>query len=359
MCRELLEAQMASRRAESDSALLRRQLLELELCRTQLAEAQAQLEEARGAAQLAQSAQQSHSLQRERLEGQLRVAREEVSELQASLQETSAERDALLSVRVELEARTGRAEEDAAGAAAEREAAAARLSRAEAEAASGRELIRSLQRESESGAAARRRLEEEVGEARQQAAFAREDGQRSKVRGDGLAEQLERANGLLDDLKDRLAAGEDARQAAEQALDEVKGSAAAGKEEGRRLQGQVHALQAEVEASRTAEREREAEVAQLKALVSRMDAGRKEMTDKLKANLQALAEAQTAREAAGSQVEDCKAEVAEREGTIAQLRQARRRHLCQWRREKRGAARGRGGEARGGRNGDVTMEMLQ
>ena len=36
-----MQAQLASRRAESDSALLRRQLLELELCRGQLADAQA------------------------------------------------------------------------------------------------------------------------------------------------------------------------------------------------------------------------------------------------------------------------------------------------------------------------------
>lgn len=83
---ELLEAQLASRRAESDAALLRRQLLELELCQSQLGDAQRQLTEARGAAQAAQAAQQQQMLHSERLQGQLRVLREEAKELQAPSQ---------------------------------------------------------------------------------------------------------------------------------------------------------------------------------------------------------------------------------------------------------------------------------
>ena len=43
---ELMQAQLASRRAESDSALLKRQLLELQLCRAQLSELHGELEQA-------------------------------------------------------------------------------------------------------------------------------------------------------------------------------------------------------------------------------------------------------------------------------------------------------------------------
>lgn len=197
----------------------------------------------------------------------------------------------------------------------------ARLSRVEAEVASGRELIRSLQRDGESGATSRRRLEEEVGEAKQQAAFAREDGRRAKLRANELADQLEGANGLLDDLREQVAAAEDAKQAVQSTLEELKSSATADRERLHALQGQAHTLQSELEGSRAAEKEREAEVAQLKALVSRMDVGHKELTDKLKANLQTLAEVQAAREAMTSQLDGNAKKLQEHESTILQLRQ--------------------------------------
>ena len=54
----MVQAQLASKRAASDSALLRRQLLELQLVKSQLSEATQALQEARGTARTAAAAAQ-------------------------------------------------------------------------------------------------------------------------------------------------------------------------------------------------------------------------------------------------------------------------------------------------------------
>ncbi|KAL1524944.1 hypothetical protein AB1Y20_019820 [Prymnesium parvum] len=318
---ELIEAQMASRRAESDAALLRRQLLELELTRSQLADAQASLNEARGASQQAQAERQQEALRAERLSGQLGVLRTEVDELRASLREAVEERDQLLMLTSELEARSYSTAEERGEAASERDAATARLGRVESELSAARELIRSLQRDSDGGVTARRRLEDELSEAKQQAGFAREDCRRVKQRADGLAEQLERSNSLVEDLRQQLGEAEEGRRACETALEEVQAKLAREKEASHSAEAAAQTFQAQLDSSRAAEREREAEVSQLKSLVSRMDVGRKEIAEKLTATLRKLHEAEQAHQALNNQLEANAQALRERDATIDQLRQ--------------------------------------
>ena len=123
--------QVSSRRAESDGALLRRQLVELDMCRTQLAEANAALDAKRSELQRATAAATSAEAARERLAAQVKAQGTELTGgaqlLSAAVAEKEAAKDAL--AEAERTVKRLRAAADSAEASAEAAARARRVRR--------------------------------------------------------------------------------------------------------------------------------------------------------------------------------------------------------------------------------------
>ena len=325
---ELVQAQLASRRAESDAALLRRQLLDLELCQKQLGEAQAACEEARGGGRVARAQTEATEQANGRAEATLAAQQAERDELAASHKAVCAERDGLLVASASLERQLASARLSGEEAADAKEGAIGRLGRAEAELASARETARSLQRDAESAANAKARAEAAQADAEQAPGFARDDARTLSARArcrraprgwpgrpSGRAPRSTRRARRRCGRR-RRAALEPAQSAVEAALAEAR----AAREVQHAAALEACGLQTSAEAAQAVAANREDEVAQLKTLVSRLDAAREELGAKLRAAQRALQDQDAEAEAHAEGREAAARLVAERDATVAQLR---------------------------------------
>ena len=318
---ELAAAKLASRRAESDAKLLRRQLLELEPCHSQLLNAQRELTEGHKCIQLAQEKAQSASLARDRIESELAAQTSKFEEANQSLQTAYEERDIFVASTRALERQVEGMQQKTYADQATIEANATRVRALDSDLTAMRELVLSLQCENEAISVERRKCEHDLSETRERLEKALQDAAQEKERASSEVERREDLQACLSDKSARLAASEAATATAckqvgqaQQNLVTLRGECAKLRQEGACLQGSLE--EATAEAS-----ERQREITQFRALINRMDAGWNEMSKQLEAAMLTRHELHTREEGYEAASAEADRLMTERMATIAQLRQ--------------------------------------
>ena len=318
---ELAAARLASRRAESEAKLLRRQLLELEPFHSQLLNAQRELAEGHECIQLAQEKAQSASLARGRIESELAAQTSKFEEASQSLQTAYEKRDAYLASTRALEWQLEGVQQKTHADQATIEANATRVRALESDLTTTRELVLSLQCENEAMSVERRKCEHDLVQTRERLERALQDAAQEKKRALSEVERREDLQAHLSDESARLAASEAATATACTQVDQAQQDLVTLRQECAKLRQEGACLQRSLEEATAEVSERQREITQFRALLSRMDAGWNEMSKQLEAAMLTRHELHSREEryeAASAEVDRV---MTERMATIAQLRQ--------------------------------------